>query len=86
MQLSGNVNKDKTADSDDESVCVELDNLHMTDVAYKYESSVCSWSDDESVSDRMSPVQEDANSEFQIICTNNGIVIIMFHVISQQFS
>lgn len=68
MQLSGNANKGKTAYSDDESVCVELDNLHMTDVAYKYESSVCSSSDDESVSDRLSPVQDDANSEFHMIC------------------
>lgn len=62
MQLSDNTKA--TGDSDDESVCEELGNLHMTDIAYKYESSIYSSSDDESVSDRLSPVQDDANSKF----------------------
>lgn len=48
-------------DSDDE--CVELKNLHMTDVAYKYESSVCSSTTDGEQSCRLSPVPDDANSK-----------------------
>lgn len=67
MQLSENANEGKrgAADSDDESVCVELNNLHMADIAYKYESSIYSSSSDGSQSNRLTPVPDDANSEFQ---------------------
>lgn len=51
------------ADSDgEESVGIEWDNLYMTDVAYKYESSIYSSSSEEMESHRLSPVPDDANS------------------------
>lgn len=50
-------------DSDEESVCSELENLHMTDVQYKYESSIYSTSSDGSQSNRLTPVPDDANSK-----------------------
>lgn len=51
------------ADSDgEESVGIEWDNLYMTDVVYKYESSNCSSSSDDNESHRLSPVPDDANS------------------------
>lgn len=74
MQLSENVNEPKgggggvgVADSDDESVYTELNNLHMTDIAYKYESSIYSSSSDGSQSNRLTPVPDDANSKFYAI-------------------
>lgn len=51
-------------DSDEEDNDVDEINLHMTDIGYKYESSVYSSSSDESQSTRLSPVPDDANSEF----------------------
>lgn len=51
-------------DSDDESACFELENLHMTDVVYKYESSIYSSSSDGSESNRLTPIPDDANSKF----------------------
>lgn len=53
-------------DSDEESVYDELENLHMTDVVYKYESSIYSTSTDGSQSNRLTPVPDDANSELNI--------------------
>lgn len=50
-------------DSDEESVIDELENLHMTDVVYRYESSIYSTSTDGSQSNRLTPVPDDANSE-----------------------
>lgn len=51
------------ADSDgEESVGIEWDNLYMTDVVYKYESSIYSSGSDEIESHRLSPVPDDANS------------------------
>lgn len=52
------------ADSDEEDNDVDEINLHMTDIEYKYESSIYSSSSDESQSTRLSPVPDDANSEF----------------------
>lgn len=50
-------------DSDgEESVGIEWDNLYMTDVKYKYESSIYSSSSDDAESNRLSPVLDDANS------------------------
>lgn len=50
-------------DSDgEESVGIEWDNLYMTDVQYKYESSIYSSSSDEVEDHRLSPIQDDANS------------------------
>lgn len=63
MQLNENEKRGGVVDSDDESVCVELDNLHMTDIAYQYESSIYSSSSDGSQSNRLTPIPDDANSE-----------------------
>lgn len=50
-------------DSDgEESAGIEWDNLYMTDVQYKYESSIYSSSSDEEEDHRLSPIQDDANS------------------------
>lgn len=52
-----------TADSDgEESVGIEWDNLYMSNVEYKYESSIYSSSSDETDSHRLSPIPDDANS------------------------
>ncbi|XP_055303842.1 translation initiation factor eIF-2B subunit epsilon isoform X2 [Sitodiplosis mosellana] len=63
MQLSENMNVARGADvdSDDESVCIEQNNLHMTDMTYEYESSIYSSSSDGSQSNRLTPVPDDAN-------------------------
>lgn len=61
MQVAA-VKKELPADSDEEDNSDELQNLHMTDIIYKYESSVCSSSSDESESHRLSPIPDDANS------------------------
>lgn len=69
MQLSNSANEGKgaAADSDDESVGVELNNLHMTDIEYKYESSIYSSSSDGSQSNRLTPVPDDANSKLPFL-------------------
>lgn len=51
-------------DSDEEDNVVEEVNLHMTDVEYKYESSICSSNSDDSHSNCLSPAPDDANSKF----------------------
>lgn len=84
MKLSENVNEGKGGgDSDDESVCAELDNLHMTELVYKYESDTYSSSDDGSESRTDSPVMlDDANSMFIFLltftCQQNQIFIQYF--------
>lgn len=52
-------------DSDEEEnfVNTEKENLHMSKLEYKYESSVYSSDSEESVSDRLSPPPDDENSE-----------------------
>lgn len=53
-------------DSDEEDNDIDEINLHMTDIEYKYESSICSSSSDESQSTRLSPVPDDANSKCEM--------------------
>lgn len=63
MQIIKNANQGaRGAESSDESECDDLDDLHMADIAYKYESSICSSSSDGSQSNRLTPVPDDANS------------------------
>lgn len=54
--------KDAT-DSDEEEDLITFDHLYMSNLNYKYESSIYSSSDDDAESDRQSPVPDDANSE-----------------------
>lgn len=63
MKIDPDAASKNQADSDDESECAELKNLHMIEVVYKYESSECSSSSDGSESNRLSPIPDDANSE-----------------------
>lgn len=63
MKIDPDAASKNQADSDDESECAELKNLHMSKVVYKYESSECSSSSDGSVSNRLSPIPDDANSK-----------------------
>lgn len=55
------------ADSDDDDHIVELKDLHMTDVLYKYESSLCSSTTDGAESHCLSPIPDDANSKRTLI-------------------
>lgn len=60
---AGTGNAAAAGDSDgEESVGIEWDNLYMTDVQYKYESSIYSSSSDDEEDHRLSPIQDDANS------------------------
>lgn len=51
------------ADSDEEEELVVLENLHMSHLNYKYESSICSSDSEDVESLRLSPVPDDANSK-----------------------
>lgn len=48
-------------DSDEEETFVNTENVHMSALEYKYESSIYSSDSEESVSDRLSPPLDDAN-------------------------
>lgn len=63
MQKNKNLDTGARADSDEESECDDLDDLHMGEIVYKYEESICSSSSDGSESDRLSPIPDDANSK-----------------------
>lgn len=64
MQMGKNASQAaRTVDSDEESECDDMDDLHMADIDYKYEESICSSSSDGSQSNRLSPVPDDANSK-----------------------
>lgn len=75
-------------DSDEEEHCVNTENLHMSALEYKYESSIYSSSSDESVSDRLSPVPDDANSKIfcYVLSIRYEFTFFFFHFISYQFS
>lgn len=62
MKLNDGLN-DRRISEGEESLGFEWDNNpYMTDVQYRYESSICDSSSDEEDSNRLSPVMDDANS------------------------
>lgn len=63
MELNQKSCDANTGDSDDEENNVELENIHMQDTKYKYESSIYSSDSDGSESHRLTPVPDDANSK-----------------------
>lgn len=61
--ISINTHSKDAVDSDEEEDLVPLENSYMSNLNYKYESSIYSSSSDDAESDRQSPVPEDGNSE-----------------------
>lgn len=55
-------------DSDEEDNIVEFEELHMQEIKYKYEESICASSSDGSESHRLTPVPDDANSKCNETC------------------
>lgn len=81
VQSNQSINETNTTaavDSDGEEIDTELVNLHMTDVEYKYESSIYSSSSDGSESYRGSPVLDDANREYKTHDSKNIFIAHIF--------
>lgn len=68
MELSENVRETKegAADSDEEIVCEQVNNLHMFKITYRYDEDNYSTSSDGSLSNCHSPIPDDANSKFSL--------------------
>lgn len=77
---------DTNHDSDDEDDLVELKNLHMSDVVYKYESSIYSSSSEGSRSNQLSPIPDDANSMFDRLSCVRSIHLFPSSSFCLQFS